>query len=51
MMMRLEESKNLEAEERARLEEEIHRKKNEVMGILVNQMLNFVSWMRFDEVG
>ena len=31
MMQRLEESKNLEAEERARLEEEILQKKNEVI--------------------
>ena len=30
MMQRLEESKNLEAEERARLEEEIYRKRDEV---------------------
>ena len=31
MMVRLEESKNLEAEERARLEEEIMSKKSEVI--------------------
>merc|ERR1712055_902704 len=34
MMMRLEESKNLEAEERARLEEEINSKRNEVEEIV-----------------
>ena len=34
MMIRLEESKNLEAEERARLEEEINSKKSEVEEIV-----------------
>ena len=39
MMERLEASKNLEAEERARLEEEIYRKRDEVGMLCQNKIL------------
>ena len=45
MMQRLEESKNLEAEERARLEEEILQKKNEVIHAFVLDLLRRTSFI------
>ena len=42
MMQRLEESKNMEAEERARLEEQIRAKQDEVSTIYKQVYLTFV---------
>ena len=49
MMQRLEESKNLEAEERARLEEEILQKKNEVINDVCQ--ICFVEFFNYNFIG